>query len=315
MIKTTLLGGGLAVVAAQALAAPLTLDPDGVVRTDPLGLTGIFPGTGFQYTAESADTFDESAPADIEFINDSPTGVDEFTQELTISRADGASFDLEALDIPEFFSGFDVGYFGTEEVVDPEEFDSFDFFDQAEVTSNVSPLLFDLVRLSGVTTTGETVEASLLPYDGVGPLDEFFYTGENADPIFDAAAFAPELQDLVSLTFTTAPSLVPSPATACLPENLSRADPAFGALASSCEFTAVENAPGIGLFNPSEGELGTIAVDLQNNAGRNDFFFYQLDAITVDTMAPIPVPASLPLLAGGLGILAYGARRRTARRG
>ena len=41
-----------------------------------------------------------------------------------------------------------------------------------------------------------------------------------------------------------------------------------------------------------------------------------LTAITVETadVAPIPVPASLPLLLGGVGALALGARRTAARR-
>ena len=282
-----------ATLVTPAGAAPVTLLPGGdqVVRTDPGGdgTTGFFAGTGFAFTA---DTFDASTVLDpsitdlvidLSRINDSMTGPDNAASRLTVQRGDGAPFDLVSLTIPSFYIGGLVFYDG--EVAGSD--------DARSVSDFVTPIT-DVIGLTGTTASGGTVTASFAPANaGTGATGLFRgnYFFENADPVFGPEAFGPGFEDLISLTLAigeTDDGLDP-----CDPANLSRVDPRF-ALSPPCAPDAADPPlANVTAFTDLSGALGP----------RNDLFLFGVDAITVDSPAPIPAPASLPLLAAGLGLL------------
>lgn len=289
MLRTVFLGTGLALAAGAPSAAPVTLLPgtDQVVATDDFGLQGRFAGTGFAFDAETEEFLDPISeggePAEIGSINDGLTGFTRAVQRLTISAPVGRAFDLLSLDIPLAYFGTLATYEGTAE-------------DGEDVVNFVFPL-FESVVLSGVTTAGSVIEESFVPVDDAATFFSSLFA-ENPDPTFGSEAFGPGFEDLVSLTFTAGgPSGLE---TVCDPANLANVDPRF-ALSEPCA-----DAP---------GPLTGVEVELELVAGsRNDNAFYEVAAVTVD-VAPIPVPASLPLLLGGLGALALGARRGARRAG
>ena len=284
-----------ATLVTPAGAAPVTLLPGGdqVVRTDPGGdgTTGFFAGTGFAFTAETFDedtVLDPNIPGlmiDLSRINDSITGADNAASRLTLRRGDGAPFDLVSLTIPSFYIGGLIFYDG--EVAGSD--------DAQPVSDFVTPIT-DVVGLAGTTASGDTVTASFAPANaGTGVVGTQFpqiFVFENTDPVFGPEAFGPGFEDLISLTLAIGEAddgLDP-----CDPFNLSRVDPRF-ALSPPCAPDAADPPlTNVTAFTDLSGALGP----------RNDTFLFGIDAITVDSPAPIPAPASLPLLAAGLGLLA-----------
>lgn len=101
--------------------------------------------------------------------------------------------------------------------------------------------------------------------------------------------FGSEFEDLVSLTFSVGG--FPEP---CAPVNLARVDPRF-ALSTECG------------GDPDTDPFSSVFIF--SDSTQNDALEYTLSAISLDSPAPIPVPASLPLLAGALGALAWRTRR------
>lgn len=316
MTRTAAIGGALALIATQAAAIPVTLDPDGErveldLPSDPddvegvFEFEGVFRGQGFEFTAETyEDIFpdgpDDDDALDISRVNETLTGFTNLASAVTIRRADGASFDLLSIEIPDFYVDDFFEYSG-------QVADSDDPF--GESVDDFAARFVDLVGLEGVTASGETVSASFAPVNETTVQAGFFEASfVNPDPVFGPEAFGPGFEDLVSLTYAIPGerfpdagftqidfALDPDP---CAPENLARVDPRF-ALSPPCAPDATD--PPLLDVTIFEGfEL----------VGRNNFYEFEVGAITVETPAPIPVPASLPLLAGGLAGLAIGARRR-----
>ena len=136
------------------------------------------------------------------------------------------------------------------------------------VVTSISPV-FDYVELTGIKADGSTVESTFLPEDGVG--------------------FGPGFTDLVGLQFG---AIGPGDADICRIENLVQIDPRF-ILSGLCSGTTFPNAP-----------LTDIRTDLSFTGSTNDTVRYNLNSLTVrvdDAPAPIPLPASLPMLLAGLG--------------
>ena len=290
MLRTTLVGGALALAATQATAIPVTLDPGRVFPLDDRGATGLFPGTGFRFTAETPDDFaDRPDLPDIGTITDSASGVDNLATRLTVERVDGQPFDLEAIGIPFFYVGAAITFDGR--VRGPD----------GEVAGSVSDFtedLTDFVGLEGVTASGGTVEASLRPLKADTRSPELFFF-ENPEPRFAAEDFAPGFEDLVSLTFEVGGFTLD---VTCDPLILGDVDPRF-ARSPPC-------AP-----DAADPPLAEVTVGLAGDfTSRNDFYFYELASIEIDSPSPIPVPASLPLLLAGLGALALGAPALGVRR-
>jgi hypothetical protein len=309
MARTALIGGALALAATQAAAIPVTLDPDGervdlALPADAEGVSqfeGVFRGQGFEFTAETyEDIFpagpDDDRALDVSRVNETLTGFTNLASAVTIRRTDGAPFDLVSIEIPDIYVDDFFGYFGRVAGSD-------------ESVDDFAARFVDLVGLEGVTASGETVSTSFAPVnDTTVQAGLFAASFTNPDPVFGPEAFGPGFDDLVSLTyaipgerlgelrFTAVDfALDPDP---CDPEVLTQVDPRF-ALSPPCAPEATDPP----LLDVSILE-GTELV------GRNNFYEFEVGAITVETPAPIPVPASLPLLAGGLAGLTLAARRR-----
>lgn len=307
MARTALIGGALALAATQAAAIPVTLDPDGErvdleLPADAKGVSefeGVFRGQGFEFTAETYEDIFPAGPDDdgavnISRVNETLTGFTNLASAVTIRRTDGAPFDLLSIEIPDFYVDDFFEYSGRVAGSD-------------ESVDDFAARFVDLVGLEGVTASGETVSTSFAPVNETTVQEGFFAASfANPDPVFGPEAFGPGFEDLVSLTYaipgerfgnSTAVdfALDPDP---CDPQALSRVDRRF-ALSPPCAPEAT--APPLLDVSIFEGtEL----------VGRNDFYEFEVGAITVETPAPIPVPASLPLLAGGLAGLALATRRR-----
>ena len=289
MLKAALIGSGFALAASQAAAIPVTLNPDRIFPQNERGTTGLFPGTGFRFSVETAEDFpDREDLPEIARITDGPSGVDNLALRFTVERVDGQPFDLEAFSIPSFYVGEVVTFDGDVLGPDGEVVESvFDF------TENLT----DFVALTGLTASGAAVDASLRPLkpDTRSPEFSFF---ENPSPRFAAQDVAPGFEDLVSLSFEVGGFTLD---TFCDPSILGDVDPRF-AQSPPC-------AP-----DAADPPLEDVDIGFDGNfALRNDLYYFDLGAIEVDSPSPIPVPASLPLLLGGLGALVLGARRAARR--
>ena len=287
----------LAAAASAAGAAPVTLDlsgPNGPVRSpDDSGLTGAFPGAPFALVAETGEFIPEGELADVDRISTNVTGPDVSVQSLTITPTDGRPFDLLTLTIP-------GGYFSSLLTVEGSPGGS-----EASVQLDQITLAFQSVALTGVTAAGGTVSTTFVPAGPTSDLTDFFF--ENADPAFGPEAFGDGFENLTSLTFE---AVVDFPGAsivgaACLPINLDRLSPEARAICPAATTTAPFGS--VSVPAPPGSPFETIDALADEFVGpRNDDAFYQVASVTV---APIPLPASLPLLLAGVGALAWRARR------
>ena len=215
MSKQAPIGGGLALLAMQAGAIPVTLSPDAVRPTDERGAAGFFPGTGFRFTAQTPDDFPErDALPDIGTIADTPSGADNLATGLTTERVDGRPFDLAAISIPFFYVGEVIEFGGVARGPDGEVVEHVD-----DLTENLA----DFVSLRGATASGGAVAATLRPVtDDTTRTSRFFL--DNPSPRFLADGFAPGFEDLVSLTFEAANAFDDA---LCDPLILAEVDPRF----------------------------------------------------------------------------------------
>lgn len=294
-MRVTTLAAALAAAATPGLAAPITLSPGEATRSEAdAGLTGVFGDTGFEYSATSRENLDGEDFYDIERINDGPTGVDTTVDSLTIFRSNGAAFDLDALDIPVGYAIEAYEIVGTSSDPDVEDFASFD------IASNV-------VTLTGETVAGGTVSTTFTPRrPGDGDVSDFGFWSPD-DPIFGPETFGTEFTDLVSLTL--AGTVGGGPVELCSDVNL-----------AALPDDAAEICDDLTLFGSVDAPEGSIydsfSVEFAAGGFRNDEALFALDGVTVtpSEVAPIPLPASLPLLAGAIGLLARRARRWPYRR-
>lgn len=288
---------------ATALAAPVTLDFEGGedLLLDPETPRPVYVEEGFEitvegnvYTPQEAEAFDydpdgAGAQAALGLLLDNvPTGIEPEPTAYEISSADGRGFDLLGLTVPSFFTDRVVSY---SEVTELGEFSS-----TTEQLDEIASA-FVQIDLTGTRRDGSTVEAGINPLTLGGFTVDLREQGgffDVLEPELDLADLG--LTDIRTLRIELGAPGLPLEDEACDPLNLDRAEGLGGATPDICQ----------GLGNQPEREGQVLAgafsrefLNFGNSAG--------IDAVE---LAPIPVPAGLPLLAGGLGALARLRRRR-----
>ena len=92
----------------------------------------------------------------------------------------------------------------------------------------------------------------------------------------------------------------------CDPRNLARRE--FAALGTPDACPDSERAPGVAAISGGNEREDLISFTNYQDIATVEGFAFDVNS----ELAPIPVPAALPLLAGGLGLLAWAGRRRAA---
>lgn len=197
-----------------------------------------------------------------------------FVTALTVPRVDGAPLDLRSVTIARV-------HFGRLSLHDAVAMGG-----EADVSEGID-LIDEIVEVRAVTSGGEVVATSLVPLQSVEDLPpEPAAVGfglADDDPVFEL-----DRTDVASVTFGVGFADPRDPL------SFVRVDPALSELGPCIQ-------------GAGNGRFGTIGVSDRFVA--NDADRCELAAISVDGPAPIPVPAGPPLLPGGLGALAIGARR------
>ncbi len=247
-----------------------------------LGLDGGFPQENFTLSAQTDEYLseEEGLLAAINRISSGQTGADTSVQSLTLSRSDGKTFNLESFDVGGFYTGNLTEYFASDA-------------DGNFLRSDSVRTIFDIVDLEATNRFGDTFRTSAIP-----ARTEDLY-GDQFGPFFrgariEASNLDGDFTDLVSLTFRS--NGFPNDPVECLPQNLVRVDPFFSLF-----------GPCGSLDSDFRFETGTTALFFP----RNDASYFSLRSITVtDEVAPVPLPATAPLIAMGLVALGWARGRR-----
>lgn len=305
ILRTAALAAAVAASSAEAGTIELDIYGHGFVQpTANRGAQGLFPEEGFLLTATLEEGFftEGGALANLGSVNDQVTGLTSDVQGLTLTRPPGRTFDLVSLEVPFFYAAWLALYDGVAR--------SFGGSDPGRYVSDAVYTLYDVVELTGIKADGSVVEGSFLPFDAERVLElrpedlppSGAIVGRAADPVFGPEEFGPGFVDIVALRLEAGR---PTDEDVCRPENLVRIDPRF-VLSGLCSGVEFPDAP-----------LSDITTMITDGGSRNDYTFFHVDAITVavpgGTVAPVPLPASLPLLAAGLLGLGWAGRHARGR--
>ena len=213
--------------------------------------------------------------------------------QYSYTRSNGGSFDLTSIDIGAAYSGFVT-------LVD-RYVNGF----SGPSVSQIIPHFWNAVKLVGVHTDGSVLTNTFSPWNkfDTGTPATFSYpaTSKTGNNLFNQMDFGSHFTDLVSLTV----SLVDPDVSSLY---FSNASGAFGADFQNSFFCQQRQLnlydPALDLDSLCAGGTpkGIFTFDMQRYGPRNDNAALRFSSFTFNTIpiAAVPVPAGLPMLAGGL---------------
>ena len=286
---------------AMAHAAPVTLDFEGGedLLLDPETPRAVYLEEGFEigvegdlFTIEEQEFFDVEpgvGPALGELLDTVPTSFEPVATAYEISRADGRSFDALSVTIDAVYTDTLVQY---SEVTDIRTFEDGGSSVDRDLLDDLYSAFVE-IDLTGTRRDGSTVAAGINPLalGGFDPAqDGPFFTVAN--PQLDLSGLG--LTDIQTLRIEWGEPDATFEETVCDPLNLGRVQGLAGRTPDLCA--------GLDQDTP---RVGQIVAEAFNAEAFNYTYAASIEAVE---LAPIPLPAGLPLLAGGIGALALARR-------
>ncbi len=225
--------------------------------------------------------------------------------QYSFTRSGGGSFDLTGMDLGAAYSGYatiidrHIGGFG------------------GTVVSQVLPYFWNAIKLVGIHTDGSVLTNTFSPWnmiDTSGPAT-FSYPAKSkaGNNLFGQLDFGTNFNDLVSLTISLVDPTITS-------QFLGNSSDPFGAdfqnsyFCDQQQLNQYDPALGIGSLCAGGATSDEYSFFLSRLGTRNDNAALSINSFTFNTVpiAVVPVPASLPMLAGALAL--FGVLRGRSKR-